>query len=234
MFADVPRFTLYSLVSFAALELGSKHPCVATPEGHRHVPVAASYAVATVLLGHPYDGHEKHTPFSVGCGNVSVGHVWHALPFARRTPAAIVYTTSARFGVGTASSSERSAKNRKNKGPRGSNGPNLTRARSYWRRGRYTDSARVGPSWNAAPANRVTNQATMGRAMDVFTSAAAKASPSALFLCPHGSRETYPTSRGSPRFSMLCGSGGAGEGERGCGCLRRNSLIRPRERDARS
>ena len=78
------------------------------------------------------------------------------------------------------------------------------------------------------------DQTVQAGLMDVFTSAAAKASPSALFLCPHGSRETYPTSRGSPRFSMLCGSGGAGEGERGCGCLRRNSLIRPRERDARS
>ena len=80
-------------MSFAELRLGSKHPCVTTPEGHRHVPVAASYVVATVPLGHPYDGHEKHTPFSVGCGNESVGHAWHALPFARRTPAASSSTT---------------------------------------------------------------------------------------------------------------------------------------------
>jgi hypothetical protein len=80
-------------VSFAEFFAGSKHPCVTTPEGHRQVPVAASYVVATVPLGHPYDGHEKHTPFSVGCGNESVGHAWHALPLARRTPAASSSTT---------------------------------------------------------------------------------------------------------------------------------------------
>ena len=64
-----------------------------------------SYVVATVPLGHPYDGHEKHTSFSVGCGNVSVGHARHALPLARRTPAASSSTTISVVGLAHSQSS---------------------------------------------------------------------------------------------------------------------------------
>jgi hypothetical protein len=70
-----PKFTENSDVNFAAFVVGSKQPRAVTPAGHTQVFVTESYVVATVAFGHPYVGQEKHTPFSVGCGNDPEGHV---------------------------------------------------------------------------------------------------------------------------------------------------------------